>query len=150
MAIIGAVGTHSPTRLYGSSIAIVSGLYSIGSAGGTMMSAPMMPGAALGIGGWIMLVLGIIVLVHGFAFLTPAADSIGRRSGPLMVLWALTMLLNQGLSAAIAGWGMSGSQMIGGSMRPGASWDPGMVAIAVLMLVSGLIMSRHASSASGM
>lgn len=150
MAIIGAVGTDSPTRLYGSSIAIVSGLYSIGSAGGTMMSSPMMTDAALGIGGWIMLGLGIIVLLHGIGLLTPVADRIGRRSGPLMVLWALTMLLNQGLSAAIAGWGMPGSQMIGGSIVAGASWDPGMVAIAILMLVSGLIMSRHASSESGM
>lgn len=59
------MGTGSATRLYASSIAIVSGLYSIGPAAWPMMSTPMMTDAALGIGGWIMLGLGIVVLVHG-------------------------------------------------------------------------------------
>ncbi|MGH2417998.1 MAG: hypothetical protein ACRDFY_06665 [Candidatus Limnocylindria bacterium] len=142
--------TDSTTRLYASSIAIVSAIYSIGSAGAAMMSSPMMTDAGIAVGGWVMLVLGIIVLVHGIGLLTPVADRIGRRSGPLMVLWAVGMLLNQGLSAAVAGWGMSGSRMAGGSIMADPGWDPGMVAIAILMLASGLIMSRHASSESGM
>ena len=138
------MATDSATPLYASSIAIVSGLYSIGSAAGTMMSTPMMTDTALAIGGWIMLGLGIIVLVHGIGLLTPAADRLGRRSGPLMVLWAIIMLLNQGVSALISGWGMPGSRMGGSAMATGMGWDAGMVAIAVLMLASGLIMSRRA------
>ena len=106
-----------------------------------MMSTPMMTDAPLGIGGWIMLVLGIIVLVHGLVLITPAADRLGRRSGPLMVIWAVVMLLNQGLSAAMSGWT---------SMMAGMGWDAGMLAIAVLMLISGLIMSRRGPSSSGM
>lgn len=144
------MATDSATRLYASSIAIVSGLYSIGSAAGMMMSTPMMTDMALGIGGWIMLGLGIIVLVHGSVLLTPAADRLGRRSGPLMVLWAIIMLLNQGLSGALTGWGTSGSRMGGSAMTTGMGWDAGMVAIAVLMLASGFIMSRHAPSDTGM
>jgi len=144
------VSSDSATPLYASSIAIVSGLYSIGSAAGTMMSVPMMTAAALGIGGWVMLLLGIVVLVHGIVLLTSLADRLGRRSGPLMVLWAVVMLLNQALSAAVAGWGMPGSRMNGSSMMAGVGWDTGMVAIAVLMLASGLIMSSRASSDTGM
>lgn len=96
------MGTDSATRLYASSIAIVSGLYSIGSAAGTMMSTPMMTDAALGIGGWIMLGLGIIVLAHGSVLLTPAADRLGQRSGPLMVLWAVPAGLRQAPYGALA------------------------------------------------
>lgn len=144
------MATDSATRLYASSIAIVSGLYSIGSAAGATMSMPMMAGGGLGIGGWIMLLLGIIVLAHGGLLLTPAADRLGNRSGPLMVLWAVIMLLNQGLSVTMRGWGMSESQMGGGSMSAGMAWDAGMVAIAVLMLASGLIMSRPAPPDSRM
>ncbi len=47
------VGTTSTTRLYASSVAIVSGLYAISSSAVAMMPAPMMieVSAALGIGG---------------------------------------------------------------------------------------------------
>ncbi len=140
----------SATRLYASSIAIVSRLYSIVSAAGRMMATPMMTDMALGIGGWIMLGLGFIVLVHGSVLLTPAADRLRQRSGPLMALWAVIMLLNRGVSALISGWGMPGSRMGDSAMATGMGWDAGMVAIAVLMLASGLIMSRHAPSDTGM
>jgi len=144
------VGTDSATRLYASSIAIVSGLYAIGSSAGALMSQPMMTDAAPGIGGWIMLGLGIVVLMHGIVLLTSLAGRLGRRSGPLMVLWAVVMLLNQGLSSAVTGWGMPGSRMGGSPMTTGMGWDAGMVAIAAMMLASGLIMSRHAPSHIGM
>ena len=142
--------TDSATRLYASSIAIVSGLYAIGSSAGALMSQPMMTDAGLGIGGWIMLGLGIVVLVNGIVLLTSLAGRLGRRSGQLMVLWAVVMLLNQGLSGAVTGWGMPGSRMGGSPMTTGMGWHAGMVAIAALMLASGLIMSRHASSDMGM
>ncbi len=119
----------SSTRLYASSIAIVSGLYSVASSGGMAMAGPMMT-----IGGWIMLVIGIVVLVHGFVLLTPTAAGLGRISGPLMIAWAAIMLLNAWLLPA------------GGMMDASG----GMVAIAVLMLASGLIMTMKRSADSDM
>lgn len=116
-------------------------MYSLVAAGGAL--------TALGIGGVIMVVVGLIVLVHGIVLLTPLSAGIARVSGPLMILWALVMLGNQVLLGAQPGWGMgasmSGSGM-GGMMASGVGWDPGMVAIAVLMLASGLIMSRQRST----
>jgi hypothetical protein len=61
---------------------------------------------------------------------TPLAERVGRASGPLMIVWAAIMLANQVLAAT-----MSSAAMF--------SWDAGMVALAVLMLGSGLIMSRR-------
>lgn len=129
----------SATRLYASSIAIVSGIYAIGSALLAVVGAPMRtdPDAALGIGGWIMLSIGIVVLVHGIVLLIPVADRLGRTSGWLMVVWAAIMLLDQWLL------GMGSSMM-------GMGADAGMVAIAVLMLLSGLIMIGRRASAHEM
>lgn len=120
-------------RLYGSAIAIVSGAYSIGSALTAAMDAPMM---------WVMLVIGGVVMVHGLVLLTPAAAGIGGVSGPLMIVWAIVMLATQWLAAT-----MPGARM-GGMMQGPMSWDGGMLAIAVLMLVSGLIMTARRSSGS--
>lgn len=114
-------------RLYASSIAIVSGAYSIGS----VLFMDSMAGA----GTWIMLLVGIIVVLHGIGLLTALAEVLGRASGPLMVLWAVVMLLNQGLAASMSGWMMDGPMM-----TPGAA-DDGMIALAILMLMSGLIMT---------
>ena len=114
-------------RWYGASIALVSGTYSLISA-----SVGMGPS---GVGGLVMLVVGVVVLVHGVALLTPAAAVIGRASGPLMIGWAGIMLLNQFLTTLLPGWTMGASM----------SWDGGMVAIALIMLASGLIMSRPAA-----
>lgn len=112
------------TRLYASAIAIVSGSYSIASAVGGM-------GAMMPMGESIMLLIGVIVLVHGIVLLTPAARRLGRLSGPLMVIWAAIMIGNELIAALTSG----------GAMRS-ASWDGGMVSLAILMLASGLIMSR--------
>lgn len=119
---------NADARLYASAIAIVSGTYSVASTvTGGMRSFPM--------SGSIMLVVGVTVLAHGIVLLTPAAERLGRASGPLMVLWAALMLGNQLLLGTMA----TGSPMRGGMM----AWDGGMVAIAILMLASGLIMSRR-------
>ena len=115
-------------RLYGSAIAIVSGVYSIASAltdGFGSMPTNMTA----------MLVIGLVVLVHGIVLLTPAAERLGRASGPLMVTWAVIMLGTQALD------GMSSSDAVMDSR----TWDVGMVALAALMLISGLIMSRRNS-----
>jgi len=128
----------SATRLYASSIALVSGAYSLLTAGGSL--------AALGIGGVVMLIVGVAVLVHGVVLLTPAVELIRRASGPLMILWAFSMLGNQALLAVMPGWGMGGSM----AMASPVGWDPGMVAIAAIMLSSGLIMSVPRSDAGGM
>jgi hypothetical protein len=116
---------HADTRLYAAAIALVSGIYSIASAVGDRMGSMPMSDS-------IMLIVGVLVLVHGLVLLTPVAERLGRASGPLMILWAAIMLGNQALAA------LSNDSMMGAM-----SWDGGMVAIAVLMLASGLIMSRR-------
>lgn len=115
------MSSHADARLYAVAIALVSGIYSIGSAiGGGMRMMPVSDS--------VMLVIGIVVIAYGVVLLTPLAGRLGRASGPLMIVWAAIMLFNQLLAATV-----SGSMMI--------SWDAGMVALAVLMLASGLIMS---------
>ena len=109
------------TRLYASAIALVSGMYSTGSAiAGGMSTMPM--------GDSVMLLVGIVVIAHGVVLLMPLAERLGRASGPLMIVWAAIMLANQLLATT-----MSGSMMV--------SWDAGMVALAGLMSASGFIMS---------
>jgi len=137
------MGLNADTRLYASSIAIVSGVYSISTAAG-IGSGPMGAGG-LGVSSWVMLAVGVAVLLHGIVLLTPAAERLRRQSGPLMVLWATIMLANQALAAVMPGWAMGQAVMGVSSM----AWDGGMVAIAVLMLVSGLIMGR-AKPSTGM
>ena len=134
----------STMRLYGATIAIVSGAYSaFVPVSGTGMTA----------GGWFMLALGAVVLVHGVVLLTPAATRLGTASGPLMLGYAALMLLNQLRLAAdwttmgtggTGGAGMGGTGMDGmGSTAVTAAMgaDAGMVAIALLMLASGLVMT---------
>jgi hypothetical protein len=117
---------NADTRLYATAIAVVSGLYSIASGLGDSMGSMPMSGS-------IMIGVGIVVLLHGMVLLSPAAERLGRASGPLMVLWAAIMLGNQALAALTSS----------GSMMGAMSWDGGMVAIAALMLASGLIMIRR-------
>ena len=128
------------TRLYGAAIAGVSGLYSLWSA--SMASR-------MGTGGWLMALLGVVVLVHGAALLTAYAERIGDASGPLMIGYAALMLLNQallgtGMMDGMGSTGMDGRMGMGGSMAGtnAMGWDAGMVALAVLMLASGVIMAR--------
>lgn len=135
----------SATRLYASSIAIVSGVYAIGSAltsMGARMGMSMQSGDGLGVAGWIMLVIGVVVLVHGAVLLVGPLAAFARLSGPLMIVWAVVMLAQQALAALVPGFAMTG-----GAMASAATWDAGMVAIAMLMLVSGLIMLRPAQRA---
>jgi len=128
----------SNTRLYGASIAGVSGGYSLWSASMATQSDPS---------SLLMAALGAVVIVHGALLLTPSADRLGNTSGPLMVAYAAIMLLNQ----TLLGTGMMDGEMMGyGGMNGGAmgmsgsmGWDPGMVSLAVLMLVSGVIMARN-------
>jgi hypothetical protein len=140
----------STTRQYGAAIALVSGLYSLISAtgGGGMMGTNS---------GWFMLLLGIVVVVHGVVLLTPYASRLGSASGPLMIGYSLLMLGNQALvgTTGSMNWGMGGgvgsgmnggmSGGMGSTMSAGMTWDLGMVALAVLMLVSGVIMTSTPS-----
>lgn len=64
-----------------------------------------------------------------------------------MIGYSIVMLVNQGLMGAGmvdsgSGMGMNGG-MGGSGMTTGMGWDAGMVALAVLMLVSGVIMLRN-------
>lgn len=137
----------SNTRLYGAAIGVASGAYSLWSAS---TASRMTTGA------WLMAVLGVVVVVHGALLLTAYADRIGGASGPLMIAYAAVMLLNQALLATGStdggDMGMDGSSMgmDGGGMAAGMSWDAGMVALALLMLASGVIMTRGRSGSDGM
>ena len=125
------------TRLYGASIAFTSGLYSLWSAS---LASRMVTSS------WLMAVLGVVVLVHGAVLLTDYADRLGETSGLLMIVYAVVMLLNQALlGTGVMDDGSSmgmGGGMDGSSLTAGMGWDAGMVALAALMLLSGLIMSR--------
>jgi len=118
----------STMRLYGSVIALVSGGYSLYlSTTVTIMSAPA----------WFMLVLGLVVIVHGVLLLTPLASRLGAGSSIAMIVYSVLMLINQGWM-----WTMGTSMgMVGGVMTRSMGWNPGMIAIAALMLASGIIMA---------
>ncbi len=135
----------SNTRVYGAAIAFVSGLYSLWSAS---MASRMVTS------GWLMAVLGVVVIIHGAVLLSEHADRLGSASGPLMVVYSVVMLLNQALLGAGMmddGSGMGMNDGMGGSaMTGGMGWDVGMVALATLMLVSGLIMQFGESDSDGM
>lgn len=122
------VGT---SRLYGGVIAVVSGGYSI------WLGATN--------GGLLMVLLGAIVLIHGL-LLFAAPGRLGNVSGPLMVGWSVLMLLNQ-LSTWWMGTnsGMESGMNGGMGSPPGMGVDPGMVAIALVMLASGIVMWRDES-----
>ncbi|MDP2731166.1 MAG: hypothetical protein Q8O55_11900 [Dehalococcoidales bacterium] len=119
----------STMRLYGGSIAIVSGGYSLylSTTTGMTMDTPA----------WLMLVLGLVVLIHGVILLTPLAGRLGGGNGIAMVVYSVLMLLNQGWMAAMR----PPMGMASGVMTGNMTWNPGMVAIALLMLISGLIMT---------
>lgn len=133
----------SNTRLYGASIGVLSGLYSVWSA----TTASRIVASS-----WVMAVLGIIVIVHGGILLTAYADRLGSASGPLMIVYSAVMLLNQallGTGMVDDGSAMGMSTTMGGStMTAGMGWDAGMVALALLMLASGVIMTRNGSADS--
>lgn len=112
-----------PTRLYGSLIALASGAYAIYRSLGMMEMTPS---------AWFMLALGLVVIAHGLALTTPLADRLGGASGPLMIVWALLMLGHQA-------WLGMGASMDASPM--GMTWDLGMVALALLMLASGIVMT---------
>lgn len=114
--------------LYAASIALVSGAYSIVSA--LTGIAPMMDG--MGLAAWLMLLIGVVVVIHGVVLLTPAAAVLRGSSGPLMVVWAFVMLGIQAVAAV----------RMDGMMR-GMEVDFGMIALAVLMLTSGAIMTAR-------
>lgn len=149
----------STMRLYGSAIAIVSGSYSLLSTTTGLMVGSSMGGKmaiGLGLSGWAMLLLGFVVLVHGIVLLTPVAVRFDFVSGPLMILYAVLMLLTQALLGLASGFdmdssmGMTGGSGMGSPMTAGMIWDVGMVAIAVLMLISGLIMTTRKEAGSTM
>ncbi len=118
----------STMRLYGGAVAIVSGGYSLYlSTAVTMMSAPA----------WFMFALGLIVMVHGILLLTPLASRLGAGSGIAMTVYSVLMLLNQGWMLTMG----TPIGMVGGAMTRSMGWNPGMIAIAALMLASGIIMT---------
>jgi hypothetical protein len=129
----------STVQLYGSAIAVVSGVFSILSAS----TASRMGGFA-----WFMLIVGVVVLAHGVILLTSLAERLGRASGPLMIGYAVLMLANQALLATRPagsgmgnGMGTSNGMGMGSGMGQAMAWSPGMAAVAAIMLASGVIMT---------
>jgi len=133
----------SNTRRYGAAIALASGAYSLWSPS---------TAAEMTVSAWLMGLLGLVVIVHGSVLLTEYAARLGTASGPLMIGYSLVMLANQALlSTGImgdgSGMGMdSGMNMGGSGMTAAMGWDAGMVALALLMLVSGIIMTQGNST----
>lgn len=106
-------------------------------------------GARMTTGAWLMLILGLVVVIHGAVLLTGYADRLSGASGPLMIVYAALMLLNQAVLATgmmgadmMDSGGDMGSEMGQSQMTAAMGWDAGMVALALLMLVSGLVMTR--------
>lgn len=122
----------TPTRQYGAAIALTSGLYSLFAMDGGMAS----------MAGTVMVVIGAIAVVHGVVLLTPVADRLGNASGLLMIGYSLVMLVTQavvmGSDGSMTDMGMGTSSQMGEMM----AFDAGMVMLAALMLVSGLIMTQ--------
>lgn len=124
----------STMRLYGSAIAFASGSYSVivGSAGSAGNRT-------------LMLILGVVVVIHGAVLLTDLADQLSGTSGPLMLGYAVLMLANQGWMWMGADGGMStgmnGGMMGGPTGMVGPGLDLGMIVLALLMLVSGGVMT---------
>lgn len=149
------MNTNDTTRQYGAAIALVSGEYSL-------VSATTDRGMMGSNSGLLMTLLGVIVVIHGVVLLTPYASRLRKASGPLMIGYSLVMLLNQALVGVTGSmnWGMGtgmddgmGGRMSGGmgsSLTAGMGWDLGMVALAVLMLISGIITTNRLDSESGM
>lgn len=133
-------GSIPTASLYAAAIAVVSGAYSVLLATG---------GAAMTVGVWVMLVVGAVAIVHGIALLTPAASRLGAWSGPLMIGYAIVMLVNRAVMpmgrGSMSGGMMNGGGaggMMGGSMGTmGSAGGAGMIALALLMLVSGVVMT---------
>ncbi|MFB6254784.1 MAG: hypothetical protein ABEI06_09245 [Halobacteriaceae archaeon] len=120
------------TQLYGSSIAIMSGLYSLWGAWASPQISPS---------GWIMILLGVIVIIHGIILLSGASDYLSGLSGPLMIGYAIIMLLLQVISGSMMETNTEMNPVMDGTMPQATmGWDPGMVALAMLMLISGFIM----------
>lgn len=94
---------------------------------GMGMAMPTMP---------IMLILGIIVFVHGAILLSPAWVRIRRVSGPLMVLWGLSMVVLQVVNYVM----VMNLFMV----------DAGMVAVGAIMVLSGGAMWRVGMRGPGM
>lgn len=137
----GAVASISTVRLYGGTVAVVSGLYSA-----LLSTTGAGPTASL------MLVLGVVVAAHGLVLFTSYASRLGEASGPLMIGYAVVMLVLQAWlwtqQPGMGDGGMGDGEMDGGGMGGmdggmAVMSDPGMVAVAVIMLASGLIMTTR-------
>lgn len=130
---------NTASRWYGGLIAVVSGFYAISMG---------VWGPGMNYADWFMLVLGGIVLGHGVALFGRFSRSLDASSGVFMIIYSVLMLLGQAWAGMVAStrmmdsmggqMGEMGGQMMGWSTM---AWDPGMTALAVVMLGSGIIMT---------
>lgn len=125
------------SRWYGGLIAVVAGIYAVSMAAW---------GPGMSYADWFMLVLGGVVLGHGIALFGRFSRSLDAASGVLMIVYSVLMLLGQGWMGAMNGGPMMGGTMGGPMVHDGMGWstmpwDPGMTALALVMLGSGIVMT---------
>lgn len=126
----------SVQRLYGGVIAVVSGGYAI------LVSSSIGAQSGMTLSTWLMVLIGLVVLIHGVVLFTPLTGRLSGFSGPSMIAYAILLLVMQvWLSAAHADETTGDAMMNGNAPMTGTMlWDPGMLALALLLLVSGVIM----------
>lgn len=61
---------------------------------GTVLYLELYHRVPTGTSGWLMLLLGVIVVVHGGVVLAGFAHHLGGASGPLMIVYSVVTLLN--------------------------------------------------------
>jgi hypothetical protein len=106
-------------------------------------------GTRHGTSGVIKALVGVIVIIHGAILLTEYANRLGSASRPLMILYAGVMLSNEALLGTGMIDGPNNMRMEGSAITTGMGWDAGMVALAVLMLESGVFMSGGRQEGDG-
>lgn len=123
----GTQNTGGKPRLYTGVIAIITGAYSflIG-----MLSTyfELQP---------VLIVLGFLVGIHGAVMVTPLAERYTRLNGILMMVFGALMIAYQAWMGATTTLGRSMGQQLGAWVNPG--YDMGMVALALLLFLAGVI-----------
>ena len=125
------------SRWYGGLVAVVAGIYAIAMAAW---------GPGMSYADWFLLVVGGVVFGHGVALVGGFSRRLDATSGALLVGYALVLVLSQAWlgvrddSPLQQGTLSSPSvhRELGWSTLP---WDPGLVALAIVLLGSGVIMT---------
>jgi hypothetical protein len=126
-----SVDELSQGRIYEGLIALVAGVYALSIGGYAFLANTMFagsPSTALTPGATAMFSLtigtGLIIVIHGVLLFTDFDAKFAKYSGPLMILYAFLMILDQAVS-------------------PAAGFGAGMIAFALLMVFTGMMMMHN-------